>query len=81
MLEVLRKLCARPRHGVPMSSYAIGKACDFDHQAILLIERSALRKMRKLLPPEVRAAFDELMSRDRVAGVPKNHTHHAQNAK
>ncbi len=71
MLVALRRLCKKPRHGLPLSSREIARACDFDHQNILLIERSALRKMRNRLPKDFRASFDEWIARDRETATPK----------
>jgi len=76
MLEALRLLCKRNRHGRPLSSREIAKACDFDHQTILLIERSALRKMRARLPTEMRAALSALLARDRKVGIAKPNQNH-----
>lgn len=72
MLEVLRRLCAKRRNGVPMSSREIARACGYDHQHILNLERSALRKMRLRLPPDVRESFDELIARHRTTATPKS---------
>lgn len=76
MLEALRRLCVKPRHGQALSSREIARACDFDHQSILLIERSALRKMRNRLPQEVRAEFDEYIARNRTPATPKKNRCH-----
>jgi DNA-directed RNA polymerase sigma subunit (sigma70/sigma32) len=65
MLVALRKLCAQPRHGIPLSTRQIARATGFDKEHILNIERSALRKMRNRLPPDVKDAFNELLARDR----------------
>lgn len=71
MLVALRRLCAEPRHGIPLSTRQIARACGFDKEHILNIERSALRKMRLRLPPDVREAFNELIARHRIAASPK----------
>lgn len=77
MLEALRKLCKRERHGIPLSSHEIAKACDFDHQSILLIERAALRKMRRIMSPEMRSALASFLARDRKVGIAKPSRNHA----
>lgn len=71
MLVALRELCALPREGKPMSRHAIASVTGFHPENIRLIERSALRKMRNRLPPEVREAFDEFLAKDRSDSQPK----------
>ncbi len=74
MLDALRKLCAMNRHGMPMSRDAIAKATGYTPEAIRLIERRASRKFKSRLPAEVRAAFEELLAKDRVTATRKKTT-------
>jgi len=55
-----------------MTRRAIAKATGWDKEAIRLLERSGLRKMRALLGVETLAAVRALLARDRVTATPKN---------
>lgn len=72
MLVVLRRLCAEPRHGFPLSSREIARRCGFDHKHIDNIERRALRRLRALVPPEMRAELASMLSRSRVRATARN---------
>lgn len=71
LLDNLRRLCLRPRHGIPLSAGKIALEVGCSKKHIFNIQRRALRKMRDRLPKEVRAEFDELIARDRTAAIPK----------
>ena len=65
LLDVLRALCRTRQRGQVFSTRALARATGFSPKYIQNTERSALRKMRNRLPPDVRAEFDSLISKFR----------------
>lgn len=75
MMNGLALLLATRKPNQTFTIAEISKATGFERTRIAQITRSALRKLRQRLSPDVRDAFTDLLSHDRIKGIstpPKN---------